>query len=109
MDNSHYTYYNFISNELLKYSPFYIDGDDFYNLYKKFDELSNTYIEYNQLSNDLELITNIMFCEFGIDYGSKQDVDILYSSILDKFSNGYLSNEENVSNLLEIIDKNIIK
>lgn len=111
MDNNikEKTYYTFICDELLKYAPFYFDGDDFYNLHRIFYIFSKYHNIYLELVDDLNSLTNAMFCHYGIDYGAKQDVYTLCSKILEEFPNGYKSNKDNLSKLLQVIDKNIKK
>jgi dihydrofolate reductase len=101
-------HYNLIMNVAKNYIG-RIDGDDISEIVKYIDDFSfdNNYNVYSNLLDELYDITNIMWCEYGLDYGKTQSWDDAILEILEKFKYGYERNIINLITLLKIIEKNI--
>ena len=55
-------------------------------------------------------MVNIMWCEYGLDYGKTQDWDITVLKILYEFEYSmYKKNNDDLEKLIELIEKGIEK
>lgn len=87
-----------------------LDGDDIHIINHTIDFLvsDEDNDKYCELYFELADITNIMYCEFGLDYGEVQyDWDDTAWKILDNFKDGYSRTEENLNILIDLILKGI--
>ena len=89
-----------------------IDGDDINEILRQVDlfEWDDGGGKYDILIKDLNDMVNIMWCEYGLDYGKTQDWDITVLKILYEFEYSmYKKNNDDLEKLIELIEKGIEK
>jgi hypothetical protein len=82
-----------------------VDGDDIYTIMLRLDDLAFPEVKWDVLIELLGDIANIMYCEFGADYGSMRNWDGTVLDILETFPSGFTGSDEEIKMVFELINK----